>query len=80
MESRNALLSDVEHIHAIIEPHAAAGRLLPRSIPELTENVRDFVVVQDGDRIVGCGALHLYGRHLAAIRSIAVAARKKVAA
>jgi len=73
IQSRSALLSDVGHIHAIIEPYAAAGILLPRSIPELCENVRDFVVVQDGDRIVGCGALHLYGRHLAEIRSIAVA-------
>ena len=31
-----------------------------------------YVVVEDDGRIVGCGALHLYGPHLAEVRSIAV--------
>ena len=34
--------------------------------------MRDFVVAEDNGKIVGCGALHLYGMHLAEIRSIAV--------
>jgi amino-acid N-acetyltransferase len=38
----------------------------------LCENVRDFVIAEEDSRIVGCGALHLYGVHLAEIRSIAV--------
>ena len=46
--------------------------LLPRSLPEICENIRDFVVVEDANRIIGCGALHLYGSHLAEIRSIGV--------
>lgn len=75
--TRNAVLPDVEHIHAIIQPHADAGTLLPRSIAELCENVRDFVVAEEDGHIVGCGALHLYGRHLAEIRSIAVAPESK---
>ena len=74
MYTRNAILPDVEHIHGIIGPYAQAGTLLPRAIPELCENIRDFVVavVEDQDKIIGCGALHLYGMHLAEIRSIAV--------
>ena len=53
--------------------HADDGTLLPRSLPEICENIRDFVVVEDDEhRIVGCGALHLYGTHLAEVRSIAV--------
>ncbi len=76
VHTRNAVLPDVEHIHAIIQPYAQKGTLLPRTMAELCENVRDFVVAEnvaenDG-KIIGCGALHLYGLHLAEIRSIAV--------
>jgi amino-acid N-acetyltransferase len=70
--TRNAVLADVEHIHAIIGPYAETGALLPRTPAELCENVRDFVVAENDGIIVGCGALHLYGLHLAEIRSIAV--------
>jgi amino-acid N-acetyltransferase len=77
LRARNAILPDVERIHAIITPYAEKGTLLPRTIPELCENVRDFVVAQNDDLIVGCGALHLYGPHLAEIRSIAVAPEAK---
>jgi amino-acid N-acetyltransferase len=77
LRTRNAILPDVEHIHAIIGPYAEKGTLLPRTIPELCENVRDFVVAERDGVIVGCGALHLYGMHLAEIRSIAVAPEAK---
>ena len=79
MHTRNAILPDVEHIHGIIGPYAQSGTLLPRTLAELCENVRDFVVVEDQGKVIGCGALHLYGLHLAEIRSIAVdpAAKKK---
>jgi amino-acid N-acetyltransferase len=70
--TRNAVLPDVEHIHAIIGPYSETGTLLPRTLAELAENVRDFVVAENEGIIVGCGALHLYGLHLAEIRSIAV--------
>lgn len=49
------------------------GILLPRTPAELSENVRDFVVAEEDGCIAACGALHLYGMHLAEIRSIAVA-------
>jgi amino-acid N-acetyltransferase len=65
IKTRNAMLPDVDGIHRIIEPYAEDGTLLPRTIPELCENVRDFVVAEDESGIVGCGALHLYGPHLA---------------
>jgi amino-acid N-acetyltransferase len=77
LRARNAILPDVERIHAIITPYAEKGTLLPRTIPELCENVRDFVVAENDGMIVGCGALHLYGPHLAEIRSIAVVPEAK---
>ena len=74
LRTRSAILPDVEAIHAIMQPYADKNVLLPRTIAELCENVRDFVVAEhQGDgAILGCGALHLYGQHLAEIRSIAV--------
>ena len=62
----------MSQIHAFIQSYSGDNTLLPRSMAELNENVRDFIVAEDAGRIVGCGALHLYGMHLAEIRSIAV--------
>jgi amino-acid N-acetyltransferase len=65
-------LPDAAPIHELINSYCEQGVLLPRSLPEICENIRDFVVVEDRNQIIGCGALHLYGTHLAEIRSIAV--------
>lgn len=77
MRTRNAILPDVEQIDSIIRLYSGDGTLLPRSMAELCENVRDFIVAEHEGRIIGCGALHLYGMHLAEIRSIAVAPASK---
>ena len=46
---------------------------MPRSYAEICENVRDFTVAEGAQgELRGCGALHLYGPHLAEIRSIMV--------
>jgi amino-acid N-acetyltransferase len=81
MYTREALLPDAEHIYRLISNYSGDGTLLPRSFPEICENVRDFIVLErwgddedknGGPEIIGCGALHLYGPHLAEIRSITV--------
>src|SRR6266699_3049485 len=72
MRTRKAILPDAEKIHDLIAGYSGDGTLLPRTLAELCENVRDFVVLEDAGRIIGCGALHLYGTHLAEIRSITV--------
>jgi amino-acid N-acetyltransferase len=69
---RRALLPDAADIKVLIEGFTRDGTLLPRSLAEICENIRDFVVAETAGKIVGCGALHLYGTHLAEIRSIAV--------
>jgi len=77
MRTRRAVLPDVEQIHALIAQYSPDGTLLPRSLAELSENVRDFVVVEEEGEIISCGALHFYGRHLTEIRSIAVSPKHK---
>src|SRR4030081_1217559 len=72
MRTRDAVLPDAEQIHALISAYSGDGTLLPRTLAEICENVRDFIVLEDDRRIIGCGALHLYGVHLAEIRSITV--------
>lgn len=72
MRTRNATLPDAEQIHNLISNYSADGTLLPRTLAEICENVRDFVVLEDRGKVIGCGALHLYGVHLAEIRSITV--------
>jgi len=73
MRTRRAILPDAGAIHGLIAGYSGDGTLLPRSLAEICENVRDFVVLEDESGIIGCGALHLYGTHLAEIRSITVA-------
>ncbi len=73
MRTRKAILPDAQQIYDLIASYSGDGTLLPRTLPEICENVRDFVVLEDRGEIIGCGALHLYGVHLAEIRSITVA-------
>src|SRR5580700_97498 len=75
MRTRKAILPDAKHIHELISAYSGDGTLLPRTLAEICENVRDFVVLENEGRIIGCGALHLYGTHLAEIRSITVGPR-----
>ena len=57
MRTRKAILPDAQRIHALISAYAGDGTLLPRTLAEICENVRDFVVLEDGGMIIGCGAL-----------------------
>jgi amino-acid N-acetyltransferase len=73
MRARKAFLPDAHVIHEIVLEYSQSGVLIPRSIAELCENIRDFTIIEDDDgTVLGCGALHLYGLHLAEIRSIVV--------
>ena len=72
MRTRGAVLPDAEQVQSLIAAYSGDGTLLPRSLAEICENIRDFVVLEYDSRIIGCGALHLYGMHLAEVRSIAV--------
>ena len=77
MLTRRAILTDALQIHELIADYSHDGTLLPRPLPEICENVRDFVVVEDGGKLLGCGALHLYGTHLTEVRSICVSPAAK---
>jgi amino-acid N-acetyltransferase len=70
---RQAKLQDAVNIFELVNSLSGDGTLLRRSYAEICENVRDFFVAESEAGIfVGCGALHLYGPHLAEVRSIVV--------
>jgi amino-acid N-acetyltransferase len=68
-----ARLQDARNVFDLVNSLSGDGMLLRRSYAEICENIRDFTVAEDesGD-FLGCGALHLYGPHLAEVRSIVV--------
>ena len=68
-----AKIQDVPQMHQLINHFADKGEMLPRPLSDLYEDVRDFFVVREGDRIVACAALHVSWADLAEVRSVAVA-------
>jgi len=69
---RKAVMHDIPFILNLINGYAAKGIMLPRTEFELSEAIRDFTVVLNGDEFLGCGALHFYSPTIAEIRSLAV--------
>jgi amino-acid N-acetyltransferase len=70
---RKAAMRDIAPLLELINGYAAKGIMLPRTEFELSENMRDFSVAYDGDRLLACGALHFYSPVMGEIRSLAVA-------
>lgn len=69
---RKALIPDVKRIQSLVNAYADSGQMLPRTLNELYENLRDFsVYVENGD-IIGVCALHVSWEGLAEIRSLAI--------
>ncbi|MDP3791468.1 MAG: N-acetyltransferase [Candidatus Omnitrophota bacterium] len=73
---RKATVSDVKKIQKLVNYYAKRERMLPRSLNELYENIRDFFVYCEGNNIYGCCALHIDWEDLAEIKSLAVASSK----
>lgn len=69
---RKAGMRDIHPILVLINSYAAQGIMLPRTEFEMSENIRDFTVAYEKDRLIGCGALHFYTPTSAEVRSLAV--------
>lgn len=72
MAIRKAKTGDLKEVHRLINEFARKEAMIPRSINELYENVRDIIVYEDRKRITGVCALHILWEDLAEIRSLAV--------
>jgi len=70
---RKARMADVKGIHGLIAEYAKKGDMLPRSLTDIYENLRDyFVFLGDDGELVGSAAIHIMWEDLAEVRSLAV--------
>ncbi len=69
---RKASLADVKSIQSLVNQYAATGQMLPRTLNELYEHLRDFHVYEQKGELLGACALHVSWDGLAEIRSLAV--------
>jgi len=71
---RKAKIGDVHEIQKMLASHAQRGHLLPRSLSELFDNLRDIFVYMDDNQpeIVGTCSMHICWEDLAEIRSLVV--------
>jgi amino-acid N-acetyltransferase len=76
---RKATIEDIKDMQELINFYAKQDRMLPRSLNELYENIRDFFVYEEAGKILGCCALHIAWEDLAEVKSLAVgeASQKK---
>lgn len=69
---RKATISDTEDILKLVNRFAGKDLMLPRSLQEIYENIRDYSVYVEDGRLVGCVALHVFWKDLSEIKSLAV--------
>ncbi|MCK4274030.1 MAG: N-acetyltransferase [Dehalococcoidales bacterium] len=67
-----AKIPDIPQIHKLINDHASKGEMLARPLSELYEDIRDFVVIKEGEVVLACAALHVSWSDLAEVRSMVV--------
>lgn len=72
MKIRRARIEDVKTVHRLINSFAERQEMLPRSLNDLYENLRDLIVCEESDSIKGAVSLHVLWADLAEIRSLAV--------
>ena len=72
---RKATIKDVKAMQDLIGSFASRGQMLPKSLSELYDQIRDFFVYEEDGAVVGTCALHVSWDDLAEIRSLAVQER-----
>ncbi len=72
MKIRKAGIDDIKDVQKLINEFARKEEMIPRSINELYENIRDFFICEDRGKICGACALHVLWEDLAEVRSLAV--------
>jgi len=68
-----ARISDVSQMQQLINYFADRDEMLARPLSEIYENIRDYFVIRQGERVIACAALHVNWSDLAEIKSVAVA-------
>ncbi|MGL4177579.1 MAG: amino-acid N-acetyltransferase [Dermatophilaceae bacterium] len=69
---RPARTADVRAIRELVAPLAASRVLLSKEAVAYYETVQEFLVAEEGGRVVACGALHVMWEDLGEVRTLAV--------
>ena len=70
---RKAHMTDVDEIRKLVMTFAEKQRMLPRSLRQIYDNLRNFFVgVNRQGEVVACGALQVSWKDLAEVKSVAV--------
>lgn len=69
---RPAVVKDAPSIQALILYWSKKTPVLEKSLGQIYENIREFIVVKDGETLVGAAAMHIDWGDLAEIRSVVV--------
>jgi len=71
---RKARIGDVKTLHRMINQSAGKGEMLPRSLMDIYNSLRDFIVYCEEDdlQIIGICAMNIIWENLAEVRSLYV--------
>jgi amino-acid N-acetyltransferase len=71
---RKARIGDVKAIHRLINMSAGKGEMLPRSLMDIYNSLRDFFVYYDENKleVIGICAMNIIWENLAEVRSLYV--------
>jgi amino-acid N-acetyltransferase len=72
-----AKITDAQEIHKLVNKFANKGEMLPRPLSQIYENIRDFFVVRNHNKVIACAALHINWVDIAELKSLAVAPRQQ---
>ena len=67
---RTARRADAAAIHALVMRYREAGRLLPRTEDEIARHAERFLVILDGEDVMGCAELAPLSAKVAEVRSL----------
>ena len=77
MKIRPATVPDAQEICDLVNYYAEQDLMLHRSLEDIYDCLREFIVAEDHGEILGCVAVDVYWGALAEIRSLAVAKAAK---
>ena len=67
-----ANLRDIPSMLGLVVNEVKSGVILDRSADEIATNIRSYVLVKEGEKLVGYTALHVHSPRLAEMRSLIV--------
>ncbi|HJM82372.1 MAG TPA: N-acetyltransferase [Nitrospinota bacterium] len=69
---RPAIIQDARKIHSLIKIYADKGEMLPRSLNDLFEFIRQYTIYEEEGKTLGVCGLHVSWEDLAEVRALAV--------